>query len=281
MSSEATRLLATEGESHRFEFKEKADAVDARVLVAAANTVVLDKIPEGFVTILVGVKEVADSTTGVVQGHVIGLTQMNDDNARRNSLDNARHRIQSRASETLPVPVGLRIIEEGVDTKAPFLRLEVAPTRAPHYTRDGHRVTRYGASTRAITDDELVEMYLIREADAFRRRFGEVAAELTGSVERLGTSVETTADAILRSMEAIRDVAGSAAGEASEAASQLQHIEMDLRDRPTSKDIIDWLEAGDEAVAGRVAWLAAKLSRQINSAASRKGSAKRRRSIQP
>jgi hypothetical protein len=278
VSAEATRLLANEGESHRFEFKEKAEAVDARVLVAAANAVVLEQVPEGYVTILVGVKEVTDATTGVVQGQIAGLTRMNDDNARRNSVDNARHRIQSRASETLPVPVGLRIIEEGVNTTAPFLRLEVAPTRAPHYTRDGHRVTRYGASTRAITDDELVEMYLIREADAFRRRFGEIAAELTSSVERLGASVESTADAILHSLETVEDVAGSAAGEASEAANQLRNIEMDLRDRPTSEQIIEWLEVGDKAVADRIAWLAAKLTRQINAAGSKDARTWRRKS---
>jgi hypothetical protein len=102
------------------------------------------------VTILVGVKEVADELTGVVHGEVIGLTKMNHPDARRASVEKARHKIQSRAAETYPVPIGLRIIEEGVNTARPFIRIEVWPTRAPHYTRDGMRVTRYGASTRFV-----------------------------------------------------------------------------------------------------------------------------------
>ncbi|WP_326557182.1 AlbA family DNA-binding domain-containing protein [Micromonospora sp. NBC_01796] len=264
-SVEARQILSQEGESHRFEFKETAEAVDARVLTAAANAVLVDQITEGFVTILVGVKEVADEQTGVVRGEVVGLVKMNDERARRSSLEKARQKIQSRASETLPVPVNLRIIEEGVDTSAPFLRLEVGPTRAPHYTRDGLRVTRYGASTRAITDEELIDLYLVREAEAFRQRFSAIAAGLTGTVETLRGNVEATSEAIMSALKEVEDSAGYAAVEASEAASTLRDIEIELQDRPTSDQVIDWLEHGDVTLAANLSRVAAHLTRRIKS----------------
>ncbi|MEU8820564.1 hypothetical protein [Actinoplanes sp. NPDC048796] len=245
VSAEARELLASEGESDRFEFKEKADAVKGKVLVAAANAVVLERIASGYVTILVGVKEVADELTGVVRGEVIGLTGMNDSKARRASIEKARQSIQSTAAETYPIPVGLRIIEEGVDTTAPFLRLEVWPTRAPHYTRDGMRVTRAGASTRAITDDELVEMYLAREAEIFRQRFSDITAELARSIEDPGESVRTTAAQIVKELRAVEDSAAFAGGEASEAASTLRDLEMQIQDLPTADELVDWLEQGE------------------------------------
>lgn len=257
-------MLGEEGESGRFEFKETAEAVDARVLVAAANATILDHVSERYVTILVGVREVADEHSGVVRGEIVGLTQMNDATARRKSLEKARQKIQSRASETKPVPVGLRIIEEGVDTATPFLRLVVYPTRGPHYTSDGLRVTRYGASTRAITDEELADMYLVREAEAFRQRFGEIAAGLERSVKSLQASVDSTSAAIIEAMEEVESSAGLAASEVSDAVSSLQGLEMDLRDRPTSEEIIEWLEQGDENVREAIDWHAARLGRQIN-----------------
>jgi hypothetical protein len=257
--------LSREGESHRFEFKETAEAVDPRVLTAAANAVLVEEIAEGLVTILVGVKEVADEQTGVVRGEVVGLVKMNDERARRASLEKARQKIQSRASETLPVPVGLRIIEEGVDTPAPFLRIEVRPTRAPHYTRDGLRVTRSGASTRAITDEELIAFYLVREAESFRERFTDIAAGLTGTVETLRGHVEAASEAIVSALKEVEDSAGYAAVEASEAASSLRDIEMELRDRPTSDQVIGWLEHGDRIIAAKLSRVVAHLTRRINS----------------
>lgn len=260
ISVEARELLASEGESDRFEFKEKADAVKAKVLVAAANAVVLERIAGGYVTILVGVKEVADELTGVVRGEVIGLTRMNNSQARKASIEKARQSIQSTAAETYPIPVGLRIIEEGVDTPAPFLRLEVWPTRVPHYTRDGMRVTRYGASTRAITDDELVEMYLAREAEIFRQRFSDIAAELARGIEDLGESVHTTAAQIVKELRAVEDSAAFAGGEASESASTLRDLEMQVRDLPTADQLVDWLEEGERHTSRVATYIVRRLT---------------------
>ena len=74
--------------------------------------------------------EEADPETGLVTGKVVGL-----------SGDLHRHieTIQNYCRDTHPVPVGVRIIEEGTATRTPFLRLEIWPTFAPHYDSAGRR----------------------------------------------------------------------------------------------------------------------------------------------
>lgn len=191
LSSESRSLLGTEGESGRFEFKRNAEAVSTDVLVAAANTVVLDRIPAGHITVLVGVDEDEDPMTGLVTGNVVGV----------GNLERARGLVTARARSTLPVPVRATIIEENTATSRPFLRVQVSPTRAPHYTQDGKRVTRYGASTRAITDDELVDLYLEREAEAFERRFADVASGLEQSLVKVAQFVSTNFDELSRNLD--------------------------------------------------------------------------------
>ena len=114
------------------------------MLVAAANWVVLNPSHD-YVTILVGVEEVLDEETGLTTGRPVRLSG--------NDLSTHVRRIQDYASTTRPVPVDIRIIEEGVTTKTPFLRVEVRPTFPPHFDGSGRRVIRHGASTRALEDD--------------------------------------------------------------------------------------------------------------------------------
>jgi len=103
LSGVTRQLLHTEGESGRFEFKRNADAVGTSVLVAAANGAALEGL--GSVTILVGVDERRDPSSGVVTGEVVGL----DD------LERARGRVTDRGSKTKPIPVGLAPLLEHQD----------------------------------------------------------------------------------------------------------------------------------------------------------------------
>ncbi len=144
VSAVARRLLSREGESGRFEFKQTSKAVDSSVLVAAANWVSLEP-SRTEVTILAGVAEVTDPVTGLTTGKPVGLPG--------NDLAVHIRRIQDYARATLPVPVSVRIIEEGVSTKTAFLRVEVRPTRAPHFDGSGRRITRDGAAHRPLMDE--------------------------------------------------------------------------------------------------------------------------------
>jgi hypothetical protein len=183
LSAVSRDILSRQGEAGRFEFKETSDAVTVKVLVAAANAAAMDRT--GNVTILVGVAEQTDTGTGVVTGNVVGL----------NELARDRGKLTSRAAETRPVPVGLTIYEENLAHR-PILRLEVRPTRVPHFDSEGRRVTRHGASTRAITDEELVDLYLDREAKYFAQRFRSVSQEVMARLEALDAQTQEFADRI-------------------------------------------------------------------------------------
>jgi hypothetical protein len=82
VSKAARKILLSAGEAERFEFKRTADAVSAKVLVAAANAVALEDSPDGAVTILVGVEEREDDKTGLVTGEVVGISAGGDPNDR-------------------------------------------------------------------------------------------------------------------------------------------------------------------------------------------------------
>lgn len=255
MSSESRKLLSTEGESGRFEFKRNADAVSTDVLIVAANTVVLDRVPAGHITVLVGVDEEEDSITGLVTGKVVGV----------DNLERARGLVTARARSTLPVPVRATIIEENTATSRPFLRVHVAPTRAPHYTQDGKRVTRQGASTRAITDEELVDLHLEREAEAFERRFTDVARGLEESLLEVARFVSRNFDGLSRNLDRqllqidsmVNDLgsqiserlqrvdvlSATAADAAEEGMGIIETVEMNVNELPTRQEIEDAFRA--------------------------------------
>ena len=174
------------GESGRYEFKSAVNSVTSSLFATLANWVALD--PEREVAhLLVGENERTDEATGLVYGEPCGLPK---------GLDRAVERIQNVASETRPIPVDIFIIEEAVKEAIPFVRVEVRPTMPPHFDGEGRRQTRIGRSTRALTDDELLRIYLDREAGSFAARFRQTADELHSAVGTLGTQVDQIAGAI-------------------------------------------------------------------------------------
>ena len=202
VSATARRLLDTEGESGRFEFKLTAKAVDPTVLVAAANWVALDPT-RGHVTILAGVQEVQDDRTGLTTGVPVGLPG--------GDLSVHVRRIQDFARSTLPVPVSVRIIEEAVATKNAFLRIEVRPTFPPHYDGSGRRVTRDGASQRPLTDEEMLAIYLDRESVQFEARFDGTARRTIEAVESIHQGLGGIAGEVERLPGLIDSAEGAAA----------------------------------------------------------------------
>ena len=242
--AEATRrLLRTQGEVGRFEFKQTSEAVTSKVLVAAANAAALEGIDH--VMILVGVGERQDRVTGVVTGEVVGLS----------NVEQAKQRITSAAVRTRPVPIGLTIIEENAETKKPILRLEVRPTRPPHFDDNGSRVTRLGASTRAVTDEELVELYLRREAEAFEARFRQTASRLEAELARVTGEVKAIEDRLSDTHE-LADQAAVASDEGREFVFGLEemlgHVLSDVEDMrfPSSFEAAWW----DLARSRRIGW---------------------------
>lgn len=216
--SEEARSLLQIGESGRCEFKRDVNAVNAKTLAALANWVALEPSSE-VAHLLVGVEEQTDDETGLVIGKPYGL---------RGGLDKAVSRLQDVASATLPIPVELFIVEEAVNDAVPFLRVEIRPTMPPHYDSEGRRQTRQGRSTRHLTDEELLTIYLDREAGSFAARFRHTAGELREAVGAVGTQVEQIGDAIestiaqpLQELTDAAEFAGMSASAAESAASDV------------------------------------------------------------
>jgi hypothetical protein len=214
VSSTARRILAL-GESGRYEFKRDVDVVSPKLLAALANWVALDPARD-VAHLLVGVEEVEDEDTGLVYGKPFGLSK---------GLDKAVARIQDMASKTRPIPVDVFIVEEGVSTTTPFLRIELRPTMPPHFDDEGRRQTRQGRSTRALTDDELLRIYLDREAGSFATRFRQTATELQSAVGVVGSQVDQIAEGIekniaqpIQHLTATTQEAADAASSAASAA---------------------------------------------------------------
>ncbi len=211
------------GESGRYEFKQEVEAVSPRVLAALANWVALDDA-RGVAHVLVGVQEIENVASGLVSGEPCGLPR---------GLDRAVARIQDVASKTRPIPVDVFIVEEAVASATPFVRIEVRPTMPPHFDDEGRRQTRQGRSTRALTDEELLQIYLQREAGSFAARYRQVSDELHAAVGSVGTQVDSIAEAIDRRIAQpiaeLSETAGYAASSASSAEDAAQAVSFDVQ----------------------------------------------------
>lgn len=237
ISAVAQQMLAL-GESGRYEFKRDVEAVTVGLLAALANWVAAEPNRE-VAHLLVGVDEVEDKTTGLVHGQPFGLPR---------GLDKAVSRIQDVASKTRPLPVEVFIVDEGVAEPTPFVRVEVRPTMPPHFDDQGRRQTRQGRSTRALTDEELLRIYLDREAGSFAMRFRQVSDELRSAVGAVGSQVDQIAEgiennvatpilALTRTTHDAADAAESASSSADSAASsadtvsyEVEHVQRIVRE---------------------------------------------------
>lgn len=264
ISAEAQQILSL-GESGRFEFKSDADAVTVKLLATLANWVALD--PEREVAhLLVGVKEIEDVATGLVWGEPCGLPK---------GLDKAVARIQDLASKTRPVPVDAFVIEENVSSEKPFVRVEVRPTMPPHFDGEGRRQTRQGRSTRALTDDELLRVYLDREAGSFAARFRQTSDELRSAVGAIGGQVDDVAAAIeeniaepirnlTRTAESAADAARSAESSADSASASAMSAEWEVSNvQQLVKGLQDVVEDVRDQTPEGLAFLLATLRRKV------------------
>ncbi|KDP06512.1 hypothetical protein MAV101_11240 [Mycobacterium avium subsp. hominissuis 101] len=223
-------MLNTEGESGRFEFKQTARSVKPEVLCAAANWVALERGGVAEVTLLVGVGEVKNPQTGLVTGDILGLSD----------LESAVQTIQNSVRETRPVPVSVTIIEEAVATSKPFLRLKIRPTFPPHFDAEGRRQTRNNASTRPLTDEELLDIYLDREAAKFEQRFRQTAdrmesylGDIDGAIDRVTGDlgfIDSNIDRLSDDFGKLHEAAWTAAQEAEESRSLAEQLESTITD---------------------------------------------------
>ncbi len=88
----------------------------------------------------------------------------------------------------------------------------------PHFDDEGRRQTRMGRSTRAITDEELLRVYLDREAGSFAARFRQTTTDLQSAVGAVGNQVDQIAEGIERHIAEPIALITATATEAADAA---------------------------------------------------------------
>lgn len=264
MSGAALQMLAL-GESGRFEFKRDGDAVTVGLLAALANWVAADPARD-VAHLLIGVEEVEDAATGLVSGVPCGL---------RKGLDRTVARVQDLASRTRPIPVDAFVVEEAVAQDHPFVRVEVRPSMPPHFDDEGRRQTRQGRSTRALTDDELLRMYLDREAGTFAARFRQTSEGLQAAVGGVGKQVDQIAEGIeahiaepIRRLSIVTDDAAEAAGSASSsadsAAASADSAEYEIRRLGSLvADLHDVVDSLHDTTPQSLAYQVARVRREI------------------
>lgn len=156
VSVATTRLLSrSPGEHDYLDFKEDSSSLSAGDIAAMANAAAL--AGESHATMLIGVGEKEDPRTGVVSGEIVGLS---------GDVHKLGEKIAQISSNTRPTPVRLGIFEENVSAK-PILRVEITPTLPPHYDDKGRRATRQHRTTRAMSDQEMLELLQARAEHRF------------------------------------------------------------------------------------------------------------------
>ena len=186
--SAKTKKILEAPEGYDVDFKSQANGVKVRDIVAFANT------PSGG-TILVGVEEMTNSN-GVQRGRVIGCS-VDDD---------AVLQIRNKACDCIP-PVDVEILTENLNKK-PILRVEIAGSKkVPHCTKTGEYSIRTDRRTRGLWPEELLSIYLNREAEQFLGKFRKAIEETEGKIDHLSGNLQLITSEIMRTVENLqRDI---------------------------------------------------------------------------
>lgn len=236
-SSKRARELLASGETQDVDYKIQPKGLHADDLVAFANS-------ERGGAILIGVEESAradGSQIGKPCGCVIG--------------DGSKLQIMGKALSCSP-PVQIELFVENA-AKAPFYRIEIPSGSAkPHSTGSGTYKIREDGRNQALLPDRLLQMFLEREGEEFRKRFGEATAELEKSMEHAVSTVDTLEGAITAKIQEISSDLGMAEYEASSARSTIEDVEsaatailnIAREDRRRLRALLQHLEANDPVV---------------------------------
>jgi hypothetical protein len=230
-------LLATSpDETETLDFKENINPLTDEYLTAMANAAALRQEP--YATVLVGVAEAKDAKTGTTSGRIVGVG---------GDLHKAAETIAQRASNTRPTPIRILIFEENVSSRKPILRVEITPTSPPHFDQRGRRATRQHTTTRAMSDEEILQLLEAREqrrfvgvaedtANLMMGRFRVVSEEMVQTVERGQWDAEDAMKDVLRRFENFAEDVG---GLFDELWRRIDQLEMQLDDLAGDMDPAD------------------------------------------
>ena len=205
LSKRAKELLAS-GESKVVDYKERVKGLHAEDLVAFSNSA------EGG-AILLGVRE-ASENSGAQYGEPIGHP-IDDD---------TRLQILGKALSCSP-PVQIEIVIENLGAN-PFYRIEIpSGSNKPYATNGGTYKIREDGRNNPLLPEQLLRMFLEREAEEFNRRFSESTSKLTSDMSRALGSVQDLEHIITAKIEEMGSSLGWAEYKASDAADVIETVQ--------------------------------------------------------
>ena len=177
-----TKNLLAGGENELVDYKRQVKGVKADHLVAFANT-------DTGGDILVGVDE-GENKDGSQRGIVVGC----------DIGDSSMLEILNKANSCHP-PVAVKIFAENTDSLA-MLRINIPPSRKqPHSTPGGVFYRRNGSHIRPLQPNELLDVFLKNEAQAFTERFEKTAKVITDDLAALEFTIEDKIESIGGTLE--------------------------------------------------------------------------------
>jgi hypothetical protein len=204
--SRRARNLLRSGEDIDVDYKENVKGLHPEDLVAFANS------KKGG-AILIGVKEVSD-LNGKQKGEPIG----------HDIDDSTRLKIMSKALSCSP-PIQIEIFIENLN-HLPFIRIEIpSGSHKPYSTNSGTYKIRADGRNMPLLPEQLLNMFVEREGEEFRKRFSEATRNLESNMTAALELVENLEHVISRKIEEIGDTLGWAEYKAGDAADTIETVQ--------------------------------------------------------
>lgn len=207
--SKRTKDLLKSGENELVDYKRDLKGLKSEDLVAFANS-------ESGGVILIGVDEITKENVQV--GEIFGCA----------TSDKERMIIMSKALACIP-PISLSIFIENTNEK-PIFRLEIpSAIQKPHCTSGGTYKIRKDGRNSVLTPEDLLDIYLEKEAKKFNKNFKKATKHLVENINNVSSTIDYMESTISSKVENISSSLGWTEMEASDTKSTVETVESYVR----------------------------------------------------
>ena len=200
-----TKQLLQNGETEYVDFKKNVKSVKTDDLVAFANS-------EHGGTLLIGVDEANDNNvqTGQIVGCDVG--------------DSSKLIIMSKALGATP-PISLSLFIENIN-KSPIFRIEIpSGDQKPYCSEGGTYKIRKDGRNHALKPEELLNIFLVKEASKFHERFKLATDQVVKSIKEVSDTIDWMESTISSRVEEMSSTLGLAGYETTDAKNTIDYVE--------------------------------------------------------
>jgi len=208
-TSKITKGFLKSGENEKVDYKRDLKGLKSEDLVAFANS-------EKGGSILIGVDEKSNGKTQI--GEIYGC----------DTSDKSRLVIMSKALACIP-PISLSIFIENTNGK-PIFRLEIpSGIQKPHCTSGGTYKIRKDGRNAVLTPNEILDIYLIKEAKKFNNQFKKATKNLVENIDNVTSTIDFMQSNISSKVENISNLLEWTESSASDTNSTVDTIDSYVR----------------------------------------------------